>query len=102
MQYQERPLIDSDSKLIKFIDADSEGEGAYDTVTYVKFKYDLSHDQIDSIKQEADKIDYYDFDTFDDWVEVVVKKAMKHKCWKNDKGNDGEFWEPYPCLEIEV
>ena len=101
MYYQERPLIDSDSKLIKFTDVDEDVE-RHDNVTYVRFKYDLSKDQVDSIKDSAEAVEYDVFDSFDEWVEAVVKKAMKHKCWKHDKDNDWEFWAPFPCLEIEV
>lgn len=102
MNYEKRNLVDSDSRLVKFTDVDvNEDVGRYDNVVYVRFKYDLSEDQVDSIKDEAETVEY-DFDTFDDWVEAVVKKAMGHECWKHDKDNDWEFWAPYPCLEIEV
>ena len=101
MYYTERPFEDSDTRIVKFKDIDEDIEG-HDTVLYVKFKYDLSHDQVDSIKKEADEIEYEGFDTFDEWVADVVDSAMKKDCWKHDKDNDWEFWEPYPCLEIEV
>ena len=102
MMYEKRKLEDSDTKLIKFTDKDPDGNGTYDNVSYVRFKYDLSKDQIDSIKDEADTVDYSDFDTMDEWVADVVDSAMKKDCWKHDKDNDWEFWEPYPCLEVEV
>jgi len=102
MYYTERAFEDSDSKLVKFRDVHEDIE-EHDVITYVKFRYDLSHDEVDSIKQEAEDVEYDErFDTFDDWVECVVKKAMGHECWKHDKDNDWEFWAPYPCLEVEV
>lgn len=101
MYYTERPLIDSDTKLIKFTDVDEDVE-RHDTVAYVRFKYDLSKDQVDSIKDSAEAVEYEGFDTFDEWVADVVDSAMRKDCWKNDKDNDWEFWAPFPCLEIEV
>lgn len=102
MTYEKRALMDSDSRLVKFVDKDPDGNGTYDNVVYVRFKYDLSEDQVDSIKDEADSVAYGGFTTFDDWVEAVVESAMKHDCWKHDKDNHWEFWSPFPCLEIEV
>lgn len=102
MTYEKRNLMDSDSRLVMFVDKDPDGMSAYDVVTYARFKYDLSEDQVDSIKDEAENIEYEGFDTFDDWVEAVLDSAMEHECWKNDKGNHWEFWSPFPCLEIEV
>lgn len=101
MTYEKRNLIDSDSRLVKFTDVCEDIERR-DYVVYVRFKYDLSEDQVDSIKDESENVEYGDFLTFDDWVEAVVKKAMEHDCWKNDRGNDWEFWSPFPCLEIEM
>ena len=102
MYYTERAFEDSDTKLVKFRDVQEDVE-EYDLFTYVKFRYDLSHDEVDSIKQEAENIEYDErFDTFDDWVEAVVNKAMEHKCWETDVYNEWEFWSPFPCLEIEV
>lgn len=102
MLYEKRAYEDSDTKLIKFTDKDPEGNGTYDNVTYVKFDYDLSRDQIESVLEASDKVEYHDYPTFDDWVEAVIEEAMKQKCWSKDLGNDWKFWEPYPCLEIEV
>lgn len=100
--YEERPFEDSDTKLIKFTDKDPDGISS-DVVTYVKFKYDLTHRQIDSIKEAAEDVKYEDFPTFDDWVEAVIEKARKkHKTWWFDSENDWEFWDPFPCLEVEV
>jgi hypothetical protein len=102
MYYTERAFEDSDTTLVKFRDVHEDIE-EHDVITYVKFKYDLSHDEVDSIKQESEDVEYDErFDTFDDWVECVAEKAMEHECWKHDKDNDWEFWSPFPCLEIEV
>ena len=102
MIYEKKPLMDSDSRLIKFTDRDSDGDVQYDTAVYVRFKYDLSEDQVDSITEAAGDCEYYDFDSFDEWVEAVIKKAMEHECWKHDSDNGWEFWYPDPCLEVEV
>ena len=99
--YEKHNLMDSDSRLVKFTDVAEDTEWR-DYVVYVRFKYDLSEDRVDSIKDEAENIEYGEFLTFDDWVEAVVKKAMGHDCWKNDRGNGWEFWSPFPCLEIEM
>ena len=101
MTYEKRALMDSDSRLVKFTEVNEDVEGR-DRVVYARFKYDLSEDQVDSIKDTAEAYEHYDFDSFVDWVEAVVKKAMEHECWKNDKDNHWEFWSPFPCLEIEV
>lgn len=93
---------DADTKLIKFTDTDSEGERAYDKTMYVKFRFDLSWGQIDSIHEAADDVDYFDFPTFAEWIEAVIEKARKDDSWKNDKKNRWEFWNPDPCLEVEV
>lgn len=99
MMYQERK--DGDTKLIKFTDTDSEGERAYDKTTYVKFHYDLSKRQLELIEEAADDIDYLDFDSFDEWVEAVIDKAESSQEWYDKKGL-WSFWNPDPCLEIEV
>ena len=94
---------DADTKLIKFTDKDPEGLGDTPDVTmYVKFRFDLSWGQIDSIHEAAEYVDYADFPTFADWVEAVIEKARKDDSWKNDTKNRWEFWDPDPCLEIEV
>ena len=101
MLYEKRAYEDSDTKLIKFTDVDEDVE-RHDNVTYVRFKYDLSEDQVDSIKDSAEAVEYEGFGTFDGWVAYVVDSAMRKDCWKHDKDNDWEFWSPFPCLEIEV
>ena len=102
MMYKKRNPMDSDSRLVKFTDTDSEGEMAYDKTTYVKFRFDLSRGQIDSIHEAADDVDYFDFDSFSDWIEAVIEKARKDDSWKYDTNNRWKFWDPDPCLEIEV
>lgn len=101
MQFEKGDYWESDTKLIRFVDKDDEGN--FDTVRDVRFEYDLSRGQIKAIAQAAKETEYDPgYETFDIWIQTVISEAMRKRAWAHDRNNGWDFADIEPCLRIEV
>ena len=101
MQFETSDYINSDTRLVRFVDKD--GDGNFDVVRDVRFQYDLSRGQIKAIAKAAKETGYDPgCEALDIWIQTVISEAMKKRAWAHDRNNGWDFCHVEPCLRIEV
>ena len=69
---------------------------------HVRFRYDLSHAQIDAVKRVAGEVPppSETCPSAQDWVARVMDKVKTDPSWIHDGCNRWHFWEPGACIVL--